>query len=181
MLEQTARSHIPTPARGLPNRVEAPLLALSLRPNRSLSQRGVTWVMALVALGLVMPLVPLGGTGAGWGMLPFLVAALAGLAWAFRRSFEDGRLIEEFRLWPDLVTVERIEPNGTVQRWHANPFWVRPRLIENAPVEKYLTLTGNGREIELGAFLSPGERVELFDEISAALDRLKTLPSAESP
>ena len=58
---------------------------------------------------------------------------------------------------------------------------MRPRLIENAPVEKYLTLAGNGREIELGAFLSPGERVELFDEISAALDRLKTLPSAESP
>jgi uncharacterized membrane protein len=180
VLEQTAPSDLPEPSRGLAHREEIPVLALSLRPNRSLTQRGVTWVMGLVAVGLAVPLVPLGGTSVGWGMLPFLVAALAGLAWAFRRSFEDGRLTEEFRLWPDLVTVERIEPNGAVRRWHANPFWVRPRLIENASIEKYLTLTGNGREIELGAFLSPWEREALFEEISAALGRLRAAPTPQS-
>ena len=52
----------------------------------------------------------------------------------------------------------RREPRGRVRRWHANPFWVRPRLREDAHVEKYLTLEGDGREIELGAFLSPWER-----------------------
>jgi uncharacterized membrane protein len=173
--------HLPAHSQGFPTRAQEPILSLSLRPNRSLTQRGVTWVMALVAVGLAMPLVPLAGTGAGWGMLPFLVAALAGLAWAFRRSFDDGRLTEELRLWPDLIMVERIEPNGAVRRWHANPFWAQPRLIENAAVEKYLTLKGNGREIELGAFLSPEERVELDSEISAALGRLRATPTAASP
>ncbi len=173
MLEQTARSQILPPSKGLPGRTEDPILSFALRPNRSLSRRGATWVMGLVAAGLALPLVPLAGTSAGWGMLPFLVAALAGLAWALRRNFEDGRLTEELRLWPDLMTVERIEPGGAVRRWHANPFWVRPRLIENGAVEKYLTLKGNGREIELGAFLSPEERVRLHDEISAALGRLR--------
>ena len=50
----------------------------------------------------------------------------------------------------------RREPSGGVRRWHANPFWVRLRLLDGERVEKYLTLEGNGREIELGAFLSPG-------------------------
>ena len=35
-------------------------------------------------------------------------------------------------------------------------------------VEKYLTLEGNGREIELGAFLSPGEREALHGELRDA-------------
>jgi uncharacterized membrane protein len=181
VFQETAPSHLPWRSDGPATRAQAPILSLSLRPNRSLTRRGMTWVMALVALGLAIPLVPLAGTGAAWGMLPFLVAALAGLAWAFRRSFEDGRLTEELRLWPDLITVERIEPNGCVRRWHANPFWAQPRLIEDAKIEKYLTLKGNGREIELGAFLSPEERVELYSEISGALGRLRAIPTAASP
>ena len=180
MPEQTARSEIPAPPDGLPDRADEPILSLALRPNRSLGRRGATWVMALVAAGLAAPLVALAGTSVAWGMLPFLVAALAGLDWALRRNYEDGRLTEELRLWPDLMTVERIEPDGAVRRWHANPFWVRPRLIENGAVEQYLTLKGNGREIELGAFLSPEERVRLFDEISAALGRLRATSSVRS-
>ena len=60
-----------------------------------------------------------------------------------------------------------------MRRWHANPFWVRLRLLDDARVEKYLTLQGNGREIELGAFLSPGERETLYDALRAALARLR--------
>jgi hypothetical protein len=33
---------------------------------------------------------------------------------AIRRSYADGRLVEELRLWPDLITVERREPRGAV-------------------------------------------------------------------
>jgi uncharacterized membrane protein len=106
-------------------------------------------------------------------MLPFLVGALVAVYLAVRRSHHDARLREELRLWPDLIAVERREPSGAVRRWHANPFWVRLRLREDAHVEKYLTLEGNGREIELGAFLSPGEREALHAELKAALARLR--------
>jgi len=117
--------------------------------------------------------VPLSGTAAAWGMLPFLAGALAALYWAIRRNVLDGRLTEELRLWPDLITVVRREPSGGLRRWHANPFWVRLRLLDGERVEKYLTLEGNGREIELGAFLSPGERQTLYDALSTALARLR--------
>jgi uncharacterized membrane protein len=37
------------------------------------------------------------------------------------------------------------------------------------PVPQYLTLKGNGREVELGAFLTEAERLTLADELNAAL------------
>ena len=161
-------------------RADPPVLALTLWPHRSLSRRGWTVVLALLAVGLMVPLLPLIGTKAAWGMLPFLVAALVAVFLAVRRSHLDARLVEELRLWPDLITVERREPDGTVRRWQANPFWVRARLRDGAHVEKYLTLEGGGREIELGAFLSPGEREALYAEITAALGRLRTPEPRES-
>jgi uncharacterized membrane protein len=154
-------------------RGDPPILSLTLWPNRSLSRNGSSWLLGLLAAGLALPLVPLAGSKAAWGMLPFLVAAFVALWWAIRRSYADGRLREELRLWPDLITVVRREPRGRVRRWHANPFWVRLRLRDDARIEKYLTLQGNGREIELGAFLSPGERETLHAELGAALGRLR--------
>ena len=60
------------------------------------------------------------------------------------------------------------------RRWHANPFWVRLKnSATTGRVEKYLTLQGNGREIELGAFLSPWERETLYAELGAALGQLR--------
>jgi len=156
------------------DRTDPPLLALTLWPNRSLSRRGFAWVIGIVAAGLAVPLVALAGRPAAWGLLPFLVFALVALYVAIERSYASGRLTETLRLWPDLVTVERREPGGAVRRWHAHPAWVRLRLIEEAgPVEQYLTLAGNGREIELGAFLSPEERVALHRDLEQALRPLR--------
>ena len=38
----------------------------------------------------------------------------------------------------------------------------------------YVTLTGNGRTVEIGAFLSEDERKDLFNELSEALRLSKT-------
>ena len=37
------------------------------------------------------------------------------------------------------------------------------------PVPNYVTLSGKGREVEIGAFLSEDERVSLFGELEDAL------------
>lgn len=150
-----------------------PLLALTLAPHRPLTPRGGAWTLGLTAAGLCAPLLALGGHRVAWGLLPFLLAALGGLYLALRASHVAGRLREELRLWPDLITVERREPKGAVRRWHADPFWVRLQLFAEGRVENYLTLTGNGREIELGAFLSPGERADLHRQLDQALARLR--------
>lgn len=151
------------------DRADPPIFSLTLWPHRSLGRKGSGVVIGLAALGLSIPLLGLIGTTAAWGMLPFMLLVLLSLYWAFRRSHWDAGLTEELRLWPDLITVVRREPRGIVRRWHANPFWVQIRLHENAPIEKYLTLRGNGREIEIGAFLAPWEREELFRDLTRAL------------
>ena len=46
--------------------------------------------------------------------------------------------------------------------------------IRNARLKNYLTLAGKGRHIELGAFLSPNERIELRDKIENALAKAKS-------
>ena len=132
-------------------RTDPPALSLTLWPNRSAGRRGWTWVIAILAVGFSLP--------------------LAGLCLAVRRNHLDGRMREEVRLWPDLITVVRHDPDGRVRRWHANPFWVRMKL-RDAHVERYLTLEGGGREIELGAFLSPWERETLHADLAAALRRV---------
>lgn len=154
-------------------RDDPPLLALTLWPHRSLSRRGFRRFLALTAAGLAVPVLPLIGTPVGWALMPFLLAMLLAVYFAIERSYADGKLVEELRLWPDLIAVERREPRGAVQHWEANPAWVQLRLFDDGPVENYLTLRGNGREIELGAFLSPEERQRLYRELLDALVGLR--------
>ncbi len=104
------------------------------------------------------------------------MGAALGMLWlGLRRNIFDGRLAEQVTIWPDEMRVERREPGGRVRRWRAEPFHVRLTLHPEGKVEQYLTLRAAGgrvaREIELGAFLSPDERVALADEIEAALSR----------
>lgn len=155
------------------SRPDPPTLHLSLRPYRSLSVTGFQRVIILVSIGLAIPLVPFLGTPFAWALLPYLLISLLALYVALMRSYRDADLHEELRLWPDLITVERFEPRGAVHRWHANPYWVTPQLYRHATPENYLTLKGNGREIELGAFLSPEERADISDRLVAALNRVR--------
>ncbi|NNU80929.1 DUF2244 domain-containing protein [Halovulum dunhuangense] len=154
------------------DRDDPPAFQLTLWPHRSLSIDGFRQVLIFVAAALAIPLIPFLGTPVAWGLLPFLVGALIALYAAIRRSYRDGELREELRIWPDLITVVRTEPKGGVHRWHANPYWVTVRIHDRARIENYLTLKGNGREIELGAFLSPEERLTLRDDLDRALHAL---------
>jgi uncharacterized membrane protein len=151
------------------SRTDAPTFRLTLRPHRSLSKEGVTWLMFLVTMGFVFSLIPFLGTPVGWGLLPFFCGTLW-LLWAgLMRNYRDADLREVLSVWPDLVTVIRTEPNGEIKRWYANPYWVDVAIEDTPKVEKYLTLKGNGRRIELGTFLTPDARASLYDDIIRAL------------
>lgn len=155
-------------ARGLP------LVRLRITPSRSMSRKGFAWLLLITWGLLLVPLIPLLGTLALWVMLPFLLGALL-LLWFFvERNFRDGELSEDVTLWTDLIQVRRNNPRGPGQTWEANPYWTKLALRpEGGPVENYLTLKGNGREIELGAFLSPEERVTLHGELERAMSKAR--------
>ena len=122
---------------------------------------------------LLLPLLAVLGTPILWGLLPFLAGAVA-LVWYFlRRSTADAQLREDLTLEADKLTLIRQNPRKPAQRWQANPYWVKVTLHDSrGPVPNYLTLSGAGREVELGAFLSAQERVTLYRDLS---DRLRHL------
>ncbi len=151
-------------------RSDEPLVAISLWPNRSLPRNGFRLVLCFTAFMLCIPLLPLLGTPVGTAMIPFLCGALLLLWYFLERNYKDGaRLREELRLWPDLIAVERHNVNGDQKFWQANPYWVRTELRDTEHVESYLILKGGNRDIELGSFLSPEERVTLRNDLDRAL------------
>ena len=92
----------------------------------------------------------------------------------FARVLRDAEIVEEMEITPDQVTLVRHGPRGKRQDWQANPHWVRLTLhASSGPVPNYLTLKGDGREVELGAFLSEDERIALRDELSQKLNGLR--------
>lgn len=147
---------------------------LTIWRHRSLDPRGFVWVIALTAGALVLPLVALLGTMVVWGLLPFALAALVGLWWAMQYGWTGGGVSERLVLTPDRVSVTRHDPGRPDRHWEGNSYWLRLRLHRDGPVEHYLTMTdGSGREIELGAFLSPEERRALKDELEVALIEMR--------
>lgn len=127
--------------------------------------------MGITAFMLSVPLWGIAGTPVFWGLVPFLAVALWGLWYAIRRNGRNLDLCETLSIWRDEVRVERREPDGRLLRWQSDPMKVRLKLHDDARIEDYLTMTGGGREIELGAFLAPEERVALAEEIELGLTR----------
>lgn len=145
---------------------------LVLWPYRSLPRRGMVWFIAITAVCIAVPLLGLLGSPMLWALLPFLLGTLAAIWWALERSYRDGEILEDLILTADHIALTRTGPRGQRQEWQANPHWVKVALHPTGgPVPHYLTLKGEGREVELGAFLTEDERKVLRSDLQAALNR----------
>lgn len=134
----------------------------------------MVWFIGGTAALIGVPLLAVLGSPVLWGLLPFLLATIAAVWWALERSYRDGEIVEDLALTADQITLVRHGPRGRRQDWQANPHWVRLTLhAKDGPVPDYLTLSGNGREVELGAFLTRSERVALRGELADRLTLLK--------
>jgi len=144
---------------------------LHLWPYRSLPRRGMMWFLGGTAAFIVAPLLGLLGSPVLWGLLPFLLATIWAIWWALEKSFRDAEIIEDLTISPNQMTLVRHGPRGKRQDWQANPHWVRLTLhATGGPVPHYLTMKGEGREVELGAFLTEAERRQLAAEITTILN-----------
>ncbi len=147
---------------------------LRLWPYRSLTQTGFVWFVGITSGLIALPLLTLIGQPVLWGLLPFVVAAVTAMWWALRRSARDRAIVEELSLSRDLIQLTRRNPKGPIQCWDANPHWVRLNIhATGGPVPHYVTLNGNGREVEIGAFLSEKERLALGQELTGCLADLR--------
>lgn len=148
----------------------APTVELHLWPYRSLLRKDfvifIGGTLALVAL----PLLAVLGSPVLWGLLPFMGIALGSIWYALQRNQRDGEILEELRIWPDRMTLDHIHPRRGHHAWEANPYWVQIKIDpKHERITNYITLKGNDREVELGAFLSEDERATLYDELNQKL------------
>ena len=141
-----------------------------------MTEQGFAWFILPTAALFSLPLLAVLGSPILWVLLGFIGFAVWAVWKAIRINQADRRIDEELRLWTDHAELVHRPKNGDPLRWEANPYWVRVNLkSDGGPVENYLTLNGGGREVELGAFLSPEERSALKSELELQIARLRAL------
>ena len=145
-------------------------------PYNSLKPKGFVLFLGSTFVLISLPLFNVLGTTVFWGLLPFLLVAFIGVWFALRRSLNDRQILEQLTLSREEIALIRQNPTGEHKRWVCSPYWAKLKIYETeGPVANYITLTGNGREVELGAFLSEDERRTLFGELKQLLDGYKTV------
>ncbi|NIY72132.1 DUF2244 domain-containing protein [Marivivens donghaensis] len=153
---------------------DAPVAELHLWPYRSLPKSGFVWFVGGTIAFLSVPLIAMIGTQVLWGLLPFIMLVMWALWSALQRSYKDGEVLEELKIWPDRMTLDRHNPRSRKQSWEATPYGVQiTRHEKNGPVEEYLTMKGSNREVEIGSFLSVEERRALYPELLGALSKVR--------
>ena len=154
---------------------ERPFLRMRLVPNRSLDSYGTKVVFALIACGFLLPIIPFIGSPIGTTLTIFSGLTFYLFLTLLQKNFQQGNTFEEILILKNKIIVVHKEKNKEQKTWEGNPYWTRVHLDFNNPkLKNYLTLTGKGRHIELGAFLSPDERAELRDKIQNALAKAKS-------
>lgn len=166
-----------SPAADAPGHADGapPIARLHLWPYRSLPKRGFVFVIGMMFVATLIPLFAFLGTVHLWWLAAFGLGALAALWWFIDRSYRDGEILEELMIWPDHISLTRDGPKRRHADWEANLHWVSAQIHPTGgPVPDYITLKGNGREVEIGAFLSEAERPQLYDDLSRTLTLAKS-------
>ena len=143
---------------------------LELWPHRSLPPQGFAAFILTTFILITLPLYALLGTKLFWALLPFLMLTVWAIWWALRRNYFDSQILEQLSFTADNLHLVRQEPKGEIKSWECNGYWAQVHLYgTEGPLPNYVTLSGNGREVEIGAFLSEDERKSLFKELKSAL------------
>lgn len=153
---------------------EAPIFEALLTPYRSLGRRGFNTMM--IGLGAISVVVGLGFLANGaWPVVGFFGLDVLILWLAFRASYRSARMREEVSVSRTQLTIRKVSPDGRTVETRYNPFWTRflVRRHEEIGVTG-MSVTGNGRQTEIGAFLNPDDRESFATAFSRALATAKS-------
>jgi uncharacterized membrane protein len=138
-----------------------------LTPNRSLGARAFFWLMLAFA-GLNAVIAAYFIAKGAWPVLIFNAIDVALLYGAFHINFRDGRAWERVLVCAEAVHVTRQSAKGARTHFVANPLWARvvasPRAVR--------IQAGQGA-LDVGAFLSEGERRSFAAALNAAFSRAR--------
>ena len=153
--------------------LETPLLDLTLWPNKSFGKKDHIKLVSLLYIFILIPILPFLGHKAIYVLLPFSFSTIFFLYFCLRLNSQQQNLYENIKIWHSLIQIKRVDPDGRERIWSANPYWARTRLYPtDEKVSNYLTVKGNGREIEVGSFLDPNERLAIKKQIDRIIKNI---------
>ncbi len=138
---------------------------VTLWPYQSMTPAGFTWFIGITSVMLTVPLLAVLGSAVAWVLMAFFLATIIATWRAITANQTARNTREKLTLSETRIDLVHQPAKGKALSWEANPHWVSINLRQDGPVENYLTLRGGGREVELGAFLTPEERKQLYDEL----------------
>ncbi len=145
---------------------------MRLWPHQSLPARGFAAFILTTFTLILIPTMTLLGTVLLWGMLPFVLMAVGGVYFALQSNHKSRQIEEILTLDGTTAHLSHRTPKGELKEWRCNRYWTTVTDYENkGPIPHYITLRGEGREVEIGSFLSEEERVALFDDLKRSLKR----------
>tara|TARA_E500000331_G_C16895059_1_gene556420 strand:+ start:140 stop:643 length:504 start_codon:yes stop_codon:yes gene_type:complete len=148
---------------------------LELWPHNSLPKQGFASFIVTTFILILLPLLSLSGTLVFWGLLPFLMLAIWAVWTAIQHSYKRNEIYECLSFGKQTLDLERTNPKGNTQNWSCEGYWSRASIYTTeGPVPFYVTLSGNGREVEIGAFLSEDERKSLYEELRREIAHYKS-------
>jgi len=164
-----------SPARAERQDAESVRFAAVLHPQASLSAHGFAVLMiALATFSFV-----LGGISmlfGFWPVLGFYGLDLLGVYIAFRVSYRRARRYETVELTAESLTVERVDPHGKRERISLQPYWLRVEIDDPPRPGSRLVIATHGRAFEIGAFLSPPEKLDFARALRSELAKLRVNP-----
>ena len=154
---------------------------LVLRPNMSLSRRGLFWLMVFfTAISVIV-----GGyfwSLGAWPVFGFFGLDVALLYGAFRLNYRYGKRYETLSMADEKLVFSQVTALGTARQWEFDPYWVRVSLERfGAQGEDIgaLILSSHGKYVSVGAFLAPEERESLAASLQATLGGWRNRLSAQ--
>lgn len=151
-------------------------------PPRSLSRRGLRLIGAAFATAAAVTGLLFALLGA-WPVLGFLgleVVLVVGLLSANLRW--SSRAVEMVVLTEDALRVIRTDGRGRREEARLEPYWTRveARREDGEGAIGALVLRQRGREVEIGRYLSEGEKRHLAEALTQALRRYRN-PVFDNP
>ena len=157
------------------NKEEGSNHCLELWPYSSLPNKGFAIFILITFLMLNFPLYTLLGTRYFWVIFTFLFITLFAVWYALRKNYNDRSILEKLTITEEFCQLTRQNPDGSHQSWECNSYWTKVSLHESGgPVPNYITLSGSGRVVEIGSFLSEPERKNLYGELVRTIKQFQS-------
>ena len=140
-----------------------------IRPNRSLTRRGMLLFFVVVSLAALSVAVRFAMLGA-WLVLPFAFLEILVLGcglYCFEKATDYREVISLSR---DELRIRRQARRGD-EEWAFQPYWAR--VVRQPDERKWypsrLLIRSHGRQVEIGSCLTEGEREQLFIDLEHSL------------